>query len=104
MADAAEEIEKRELEQGSWARTAKDLFAGAAGGVAQVLLGKSWSALCNASFLDEARSAVLPFCGLDLELEWKERLCLTIGNDAREPKKKSGKATADYWAIVVLIH
>jgi hypothetical protein len=41
MADAAEEIEKYEAETGSWARTAKDLFAGAAGGVAQVLLGKS---------------------------------------------------------------
>jgi hypothetical protein len=30
-----------EAENASWARTAKDLFAGAAGGVAQVLLGKS---------------------------------------------------------------
>ena len=29
-----------EAEASSWARTAKDLFAGAAGGVAQVLLGK----------------------------------------------------------------
>lgn len=29
-----------EAEAASWARTAKDLFAGAAGGVAQVLLGK----------------------------------------------------------------
>lgn len=29
-----------EAENASWARTAKDLFAGAAGGVAQVLLGK----------------------------------------------------------------
>jgi hypothetical protein len=41
MADAAEDIARHEMEQGSWARTAKDLFAGAAGGVAQVLLGKS---------------------------------------------------------------
>ena len=40
MADAVEEIEKKEAEKGSWARTAKDLFAGAAGGVAQVLLGE----------------------------------------------------------------
>jgi hypothetical protein len=40
MADATEDIERHEMEQGSWARTAKDLFAGAAGGVAQVLLGK----------------------------------------------------------------
>jgi hypothetical protein len=29
-----------EAENASWVRTAKDLFAGAAGGVAQVLLGK----------------------------------------------------------------
>ena len=28
--------------QSSLARTAKDLFAGAAGGIAQVLLGKQW--------------------------------------------------------------
>ena len=35
MADAANDIE----EHGGLARTVKDLFAGAAGGVAQVLLG-----------------------------------------------------------------
>lgn len=35
----AEKLEL-ELESGSWKRTAKDLVAGAAGGVAQVLLGK----------------------------------------------------------------
>ena len=35
MADSAEE-----LKNAGWARTAKDLFAGAAGGVAQVLLGE----------------------------------------------------------------
>lgn len=29
-----------EAENASWARTAKDLVAGAAGGIAQVLLGK----------------------------------------------------------------
>lgn len=36
MADAAELIEEQGFKQ-----TAKDLFAGAVGGVAQVLLGKS---------------------------------------------------------------
>ena len=40
MADAAEDVEKYEAENAGWARTAKDLFAGAAGGVAQVLLGE----------------------------------------------------------------
>lgn len=35
-----EEIEAKEAENASWVRTAKDLFAGAAGGVAQVLLGQ----------------------------------------------------------------
>ena len=40
MADAAEEIERYEAENAGWVRTAKDLFAGAAGGVAQVLLGE----------------------------------------------------------------
>lgn len=33
-------IEAKEAEIGSWARTAKDLASGAAGGVAQVLLGE----------------------------------------------------------------
>ncbi len=32
--------EKLEAENASWERTAKDLSAGAAGGIAQVLLGK----------------------------------------------------------------
>ena len=32
--------EKLEAENASWERTAKDLFAGAAGGIAQVLLGE----------------------------------------------------------------
>lgn len=36
MADIA-----AELEEGGMARTLKDLFAGAAGGIAQVLLGES---------------------------------------------------------------
>lgn len=36
MADAA-----AEMEEGGMVRTLKDLFAGAAGGIAQVLLGKS---------------------------------------------------------------
>ncbi|OAP59023.1 hypothetical protein AYL99_06320 [Fonsecaea erecta] len=40
MADGVEAIEAHEVGNGSWARTAKDLFAGAAGGVAQVLLGQ----------------------------------------------------------------
>lgn len=39
MADAAEEVE-REVEAGGAKQTAKDLFAGAMGGVAQVLLGE----------------------------------------------------------------
>ena len=34
-------MEELEAETGGWVRTAKDLFAGAAGGVAQVLLGQS---------------------------------------------------------------
>jgi solute carrier family 25 carnitine/acylcarnitine transporter 20/29 len=40
MADAA-----AEMEEGGMVRTFKDLFAGAAGGIAQVLLGEShgWS-------------------------------------------------------------
>lgn len=41
MADGVEAMEAKEAENTSWARTAKDLFAGAAGGVAQVLLGES---------------------------------------------------------------
>lgn len=40
MADAIEDMEKAEAGNTSWVRTAKDLFAGAAGGVAQVLLGE----------------------------------------------------------------
>lgn len=40
MADASEEVEKYAAANEGWARTAKDLFAGAAGGVAQVLLGE----------------------------------------------------------------
>ncbi len=40
MADSIEAIEAKEAENASWARTAKDLFSGAAGGVAQVLLGE----------------------------------------------------------------
>jgi hypothetical protein len=35
--------EKLEAENASWERTAKDLFAGAAGGVAQVLLGEKFT-------------------------------------------------------------
>ena len=38
MADTS--IEAIEAETGSWVRTVKDLGAGAAGGVAQVLLGE----------------------------------------------------------------
>ena len=40
MADAAEDIEAHLMGNASWVRTAKDLFAGAAGGIAQVLLGE----------------------------------------------------------------
>ena len=35
-----------EAETSNWARTAKDLVAGAAGGIAQVLLGKSDTRYC----------------------------------------------------------
>lgn len=38
MADAASELEEHGM-----VRTLKDLFAGAAGGIAQVLLGEFWS-------------------------------------------------------------
>jgi hypothetical protein len=40
MADGVEAVEVKEAENASWARTVKDLAAGAAGGVAQVLLGE----------------------------------------------------------------
>jgi len=40
MADTIEEIERKEAENASWARTGKDLLSGAAGGIAQVLLGQ----------------------------------------------------------------
>ncbi|KAI1620817.1 MC family mitochondrial carrier protein [Exophiala viscosa] len=40
MGDSAEELEAHAAQNGSWARTAKDLSSGAAGGVAQVLLGQ----------------------------------------------------------------
>ncbi len=40
MADGVEAIEAKEAEASSWARTGKDLVAGAAGGIAQVLLGE----------------------------------------------------------------
>ena len=42
MADV-EAIEAVEADNASWARTGKDLVAGAAGGIAQVLLGKDAS-------------------------------------------------------------
>ncbi len=44
MADASAEVE-----EGGMVRTLKDLFAGAAGGIAQVLLGEfsSWIQLCS---------------------------------------------------------
>lgn len=41
MADV-DKLEAKEAEIGSWVRTAKDLFSGAAGGVAQVLIGEFW--------------------------------------------------------------
>ena len=40
MVDSGQGTEKLEADNAGWARTAKDLFAGAAGGVAQVLLGE----------------------------------------------------------------
>ncbi len=40
MADGVEALELKEAENASWARTVKDLAAGAAGGIAQVLLGE----------------------------------------------------------------
>jgi len=40
MGDSIEAMEAMEAQNASWARTAKDLFSGAAGGVAQVLLGQ----------------------------------------------------------------
>lgn len=44
MADTS--IEAIEAENASWVRTVKDLGAGAAGGVAQVLLGECFLKLC----------------------------------------------------------
>jgi hypothetical protein len=40
MADGVEAVEAKEAQNANWARTVKDLAAGAAGGVAQVLLGE----------------------------------------------------------------
>lgn len=40
MADSAADLEAHPHQQGGAKQTAKDLFSGAAGGVAQVLLGK----------------------------------------------------------------
>jgi hypothetical protein len=40
MADGVEAVEVNLAENANWARTVKDLAAGAAGGVAQVLLGE----------------------------------------------------------------
>lgn len=42
MADSAADVEAHPHEGGGAAQTAKDLFSGAAGGVAQVLLGEIW--------------------------------------------------------------
>ena len=47
--------EKVEAENAGWERTAKDLFAGAAGGVAQVLLGKGLTGVAL-SFVTDASS------------------------------------------------
>lgn len=43
MADSAADLEAHPHQQGGAKQTAKDLFSGAAGGVAQVLLGKKAS-------------------------------------------------------------
>lgn len=40
MADSAADVDAHPHEEGGAAQTAKDLFSGAAGGVAQVLLGE----------------------------------------------------------------
>lgn len=42
MADSAADLEAHPHQQGGAKQTAKDLFSGAAGGVAQVLLGKTF--------------------------------------------------------------
>lgn len=58
MADIAAEIE-----EGGFARTLKDLFAGAAGGIAQVLLGE----LCSHVFVwSMGYAAISGFCLKDL--------------------------------------
>ena len=49
MADAA-----AEMEEGGMVRTLKDLFAGAAGGIAQVLLGKSIIPACVICVLSQS--------------------------------------------------
>jgi hypothetical protein len=47
MADAA-----AELDEGGVVRTLKDLFAGAAGGIAQVLLGESGVLFCGSCAIE----------------------------------------------------
>ena len=58
MADAKEVLE----EAGGFKRTAKDLFAGAAGGIAQVLLGEYFfsSSLLFVAFLNSICINCLP--------------------------------------------
>lgn len=55
MADGVEALEAKEAGNTSWVRTVKDLSAGAAGGIAQVLLGESLA--CGVE--------ILMFSGLD---------------------------------------
>jgi hypothetical protein len=64
MADAA-----AEMEDGGMVRTLKDLFAGAAGGIAQVLLGES-----HGSFLILAQSSIVPMFNIT---------CITEGGEGR---------------------
>ena len=60
-----------QTETGGWERTAKDLFAGAAGGIAQVLLGPFSSillcmiAICQSSVSEEiSGNLFISYCGL----------------------------------------
>ena len=54
--------EKLEAENASWERTGKDLFAGAAGGIAQVLLGKVFFAVSAADLKISSFCFLRPFC------------------------------------------
>lgn len=61
MADAPADLEAHPHQQGGAMQTAKDLFSGAAGGVAQVLLGKSYPLV--GTQVSEERLASVSACG-----------------------------------------